>query len=107
MATSKQIIKQLEKFASEVKNSGIGLKRVILYGSYAANKQHEFSDVDVALVADQFNGDEFTDIGLFAGILSKYSDLLLQPRTYNTSQFKTEKDPMVEEIVKKGVEIKI
>ena len=107
MAASKYIIRQIEKFADEIKNSGIGLKRVILFGSYAANKQHEFSDVDIALVADKFKGDEFADIGLFSGILSKYSNLLLQPRTYNPSQFKREKDPLVEEILSKGVEIKI
>lgn len=106
MASAKFVIGQVEKFANEVKTSGVGLKRVILFGSYARNKQHEFSDVDVALVADKFNGDEFTDIGLFAGILSKYSSLLFQPRTYHTSQFTTDQDPLVEEILKTGVEIK-
>jgi predicted nucleotidyltransferase len=107
MAATKHIIRQIEKFADEIKKSGIGLRRVILFGSYAVNKQKKYSDVDIALVADNFKGIDFFDIGLFAAILSKYSNLLLQPRTYNTSQFSAEKDPLVEEILKTGIEIKI
>jgi len=107
MAATKQVIKQLEKFASEIKKSGVNLQRVILFGSYAKNKQKKYSDVDVALVANDFKGIDFFDIGLFAGVLSKYTNLLLQPRTYNSSQFTPEKDPLVAEIIKTGIEIKL
>ncbi|MBL0052093.1 MAG: nucleotidyltransferase domain-containing protein [Bacteroidetes bacterium] len=106
MANQKFIIKRLEKIITEIRDSGISLRKVILFGSYAKNTQHRWSDVDVALVADEFKGIDFYDVGLISRILIKYPTLLIQPRTYNPSQFTPKKDPMVEEILKTGIEIK-
>ncbi|MBI4646345.1 MAG: nucleotidyltransferase domain-containing protein [Bacteroidia bacterium] len=56
MVTQNVIIETVKNFASEIKNSGINLKKVYLFGSYAKNQQKEHSDIDVALVADEFTG---------------------------------------------------
>lgn len=61
----------------------------------------------MALVADEFKGIDFYDVGAFSKILIKYSNLLIQPRTYNPKQFLRKKDPLVAEIIKTGIEIKI
>jgi len=105
MASQRTVINHIKKFAGDVKQSGIHLHKVILYGSYAKNKQHKWSDIDIALVADEFNSVGFEDVKLFSGILVKYSALNIQPRTYNTKDFSTEKDPFVEEIINSGIEI--
>lgn len=107
MATQKFIIKQLEKIIAEIRNSGINIKQAFLFGSYAKNKQHKWSDVDLALVSDQFTGFDFHDVGMISRILIKYPKLLIQPRSYKSSHFSPEKDPIVEEIIKSGLEIKI
>ena len=65
MATKKSVIKLAEKFAREIKKEGIILKKVILFGSYAKNTAHRYSDIDIALVADEFAGFVFTDLNLF------------------------------------------
>lgn len=106
MADQKFIIKNLEKLISEIRKSGITLHRAILFGSYAKNTQRKWSDVDLALVADEFKGIDFYDVGLISKVLIKYPTLLVQPRTYNPSQFSPLKDPMVEEILKTGIEIR-
>ena len=64
MAT-RTIIKQMEDFASQINLCGIDLKRVILYGSYANNTQTKYSDIDMALVADEFSGVPSEDVKLF------------------------------------------
>jgi len=106
MLAQKTVINKLKKIAAEIKTSGIHLNRVILYGSYAKNTQHKWSDIDVALVADEFNSIGFEDVDLFAATLIKYPKLNISPRTYNTRDFSPERDPFVEVILETGIEIK-
>lgn len=106
MLTQRSAIKHIRNFANEIKLSGIHLKRVILFGSYSKNRQHAWSDIDVALVADEFKSIGPVDVQLFSGILIKYPELDIQLRTYNTKDFTPKKDPFVKEILKTGIEIK-
>jgi predicted nucleotidyltransferase len=106
MLTQKSVINHIKKLAEEIKQSGIHLNRAVLYGSYARNEQHVWSDIDVALVADEFTGIGFEDVKLFARSLVKRSELNIQPRTYNTRDFLSGQDPFVDEILKTGIEIK-
>ncbi|MEP6512887.1 MAG: nucleotidyltransferase domain-containing protein [Parafilimonas sp.] len=81
------------------------LKRAVLFGSYAKNKQTRYSDMDVVLVADEFTGVPSEDAKLFLKALRKHS--AVQPQTYNTQDFFADKDPFVEEILKTGIEIEV
>jgi predicted nucleotidyltransferase len=105
MLTQKSAIERVRLFARQINQSGIPLKRVVLFGSYAKNTQHKWSDIDVALVADDFNGVGFYDIALFGKTLIKKPFRTIQPKTYNTKYFKSDKDPFVEEILRTGIEI--
>jgi predicted nucleotidyltransferase len=107
MLTQKSAIEKVRLFTKQLNESGINLKRVILFGSYAKNKQHKWSDIDVALVADEFNGLGFYDIALFGKTLIKKQFHTIQPKTYNSKGFSPAKDPFVEEIIKTGIEIKL
>lgn len=102
MVTQQAAIKIVEEFASEVKSLGISLKRVILFGSVAANRQHEYSDIDVALVADDFSGVGYIDVKRFVKALRKH--YIIQPRTFATRDFE-QGDVFIEEIIKTGIEI--
>lgn len=105
MLTQKTVITKIKKLANEIRQSGLHLNRVVLYGSYAKNTQHEWSDIDVAFVSDEFNSIGFEDVKLFVAQLIKYPNLMIQPRTYNTRDFTPERDPFVEEILRTGIEI--
>lgn len=98
------VISKVQQFASELKEAGINLRKVILFGSYARNEQHEHSDIDVTLVADEFIGVGFIDIGLFVDVLKNH--ILIQPKTYSTADF-NEGDPFIDEITATGIEIKM
>ena len=104
MAANKSVIHLLKQFARDVNAEGVNLKNVILFGSYAQNKQNRNSDIDVALVADEFKGFVFTDLDLFikAKIKKPYSKIQVQ--TFSTSQFKIG-DPFIGEIKRTGIEI--
>jgi len=106
MATQKIVIIWLKQFADELQHSGFHLKKMVLYGSYSRNQQHKWSDIDVAMVADEFKGNGYEDVLLFSRHLSKFPKLnSIQPRTYNTKDFTPAKDPFVDEILKTGIEI--
>ena len=102
--TKEEIIRYSQEFIHIVKSKGINLKYAYLFGSYAKNQQREHSDVDIALVADEFTGFGFIDIKLCAIELFDYD--LIQVKTYNTEYFK-KSDPFIEEIMKYAIPLKI
>jgi predicted nucleotidyltransferase len=100
---SAAIIKQMKDFVSIVNSCGITLHKAILFGSYAHNKQTKYSDIDIALVADEFCNVPSEDVKLFMKAMLKY--YMVQPQTYNTKDFSPDKDPFVSEILRTGIEI--
>lgn len=106
MLTQKVAIERVEHFAKELKDAGLHLRRVVLFGSYAHGKPHEWSDIDVALVADEFKSVGPIDVQLFSRINIKKPYIEIETRTYNTKDFTPEKDPFVEEILRTGIEIR-
>jgi predicted nucleotidyltransferase len=103
MLTQKVAIDTVHAYAREIGNSGINLKNVILYGSFAKRTQHEWSDIDVALVADEFEGLP-TDHYYFASPAIKKPYIRNEAITYPTDSF-NEGDPFIEEIKKEGIVI--
>lgn len=100
---SRTIVNEMKHFAQEVNACGVALKKVILFGSHAKNKQEKYSDIDVALVSDEFSGIASEDVKLFFKALRQH--YMVQPQTYNTKDFSPEKDPFVKEILRTGIEI--
>jgi predicted nucleotidyltransferase len=105
MLTQKSVINHIKKLSDEIRQSGLHLRKVVLYGSYSRNEQHKWSDIDVAFIADEFIGIGFEDTKLFSRIMIRYPKLNIQPRTYNTKDFNSDADPFVEEILRTGIEI--
>jgi predicted nucleotidyltransferase len=103
MLTQKTAIDVVEDYTREICNSGVNLRKVILYGSFAKGTQHEWSDIDVALVADEFEGLP-TDHRYFSFIGIKKPYRRIEANTYPTDYFK-KGDPFIEEIKNTGIEI--
>jgi len=104
MLTQNAVIDIVRNYTHEIQNAGVKLKKVILYGSFAKGTQHEWSDIDVALVADEFIGFSFIDKDKFPSIGIKKPYSRIETKTYNTNYF-NESDPFIEEIKKTGIEI--
>lgn len=103
MLTRRAAIKTVERFVREIKASGIQVRRAVLFDSYAHGKPHEWSDIDVAVVADEFRGVD--DARYFSGVRIKPDYMEISTRTYNTKEFTPETDPFAEVILEKGIEI--
>ena len=100
---SAAIMKQMKDFVAIVDSCGITLRKAILFGSYAQNKQTKYSDIDLALVADEFCNVPSEDVKLFMKAMLKY--YMVQPQTYNTKDFSPDKNPFISEILRTGIEI--
>ena len=84
-------------------SSEFPLRSVYLFGSYANGNPDNYSDVDLAIVSDNFEGSRFFDkkkINKY--ILKTSADLEVHP--FKTEDF-TEENPFVKEIISSGKKI--
>ena len=102
MLTQDAAIETVRNYAHEIETHGVHLRTVILYGSFAKGTQHEWSDIDVALVADEFTGFYFDDSNLFGYVPIKKPYIRIEAKTYPTDYFRNS-DPFIEEIKKEGI----
>ena len=69
--TAQTIREIVERFKEELKKNGVSPERVILYGSYAAGKQQEGSDIDLIVISGSFKNMNLRErleiLGLAAG----------------------------------------
>jgi predicted nucleotidyltransferase len=104
MLTQNAAIEIVENYAREILAHGVHLHAVIIYGSFARGTQHEWSDIDVALVADEFSGFGFIDKKLFPYLGIKKPYIRIEAKTLTTDNFK-KGDPFIEEIKNTGIAI--
>jgi uncharacterized protein len=101
MVTQQAAIELVRRFAQEVRER-VRLREVILFGSFARNEQHPWSDIDVALVSDDFTDAIFLDIRPFAAIVGRYADI--EPHTFSPQRFANAVgDPFIETIKQTGI----
>ena len=97
------IIAIVERYLAAVEQHGIHLQQVILFGSYANGRYTEWSDIDVALVSDDFQGIRFYDREKLSQPTLQV-DARIDPMPYQTKDF-TPENFFVQEILKTGVKI--
>ena len=109
--TQKQLTQQsaialAKRFIAEVQAKGLHVRHAILFGSYARNEQHEWSDIDLALSADEFEGIRFFDNRLIQDIKTKKGYCDIETHTYSTADFNGGEDDFLEQEIKpKGIVI--
>ncbi|MFH1194062.1 MAG: nucleotidyltransferase domain-containing protein [bacterium] len=86
-----------------LKQNNIHLKNVYLFGSYAKGNFTEWSDIDLALVSEYFEGIRFYDRDkIRILILSISSHLEILP--FNPRDFSVE-NPFAREVIETGIQL--
>lgn len=102
--TKNEAKKIVEKYAKELRINKFHFEAIYLFGSFARNKIHKWSDVDVAVISDELkiNWDKKED--LLWHIRRKVNSRI-EPIGFTVKDFQDENDPMVYEIKKNGIRI--
>lgn len=98
---AKKIVK---KYAEKLKEKNYPFSAVYLFGSYAKNKAHKWSDIDVAVITNKLKKNRDKNENLLWHI-RRGVNIMIEPHGFTVKDFQDECDPMVYEIKKTGIKI--
>jgi len=95
------LLEEIEAYLKVLKKNKIKLQKVILFGSFAKNKQKSYSDIDLAVVSEDFKKDVIeammTLSKLTIGVADRIEPIALTPEDLNKKYH-----PLIGEIKKYG-----
>jgi len=98
-----EIVKIIRNFLAEAEKDNIRILKAVLFGSYANGNWNKYSDIDLALVSEDFQGSPFYDSKrLFKSVLKSSTDIETHP--FLPEEF-NESNPFVYEILRTGIPI--
>lgn len=100
---ARKIMKIVKEYAEEVKKN-YDIEAVILFGSYAKGTNHKDSDIDVAIITDDFENNIFEE-ELKLVKLRRNIDLRIEPHLIEVEDYKTGNHPLVHEIIDTGIRV--
>lgn len=92
------------RYIQGLEQDDIHIQSAFLFGSRADREFDQWSDIDIALVSDDFAGNRFMDKERIRRITLAVSPLL-SPIPFTTADF-TDEDPFVRHIRETGVSVK-
>ncbi|MBN8684357.1 MAG: nucleotidyltransferase domain-containing protein [Chitinophagales bacterium] len=97
-------MKLAKKYVASVEASGIALHKAFLFGSYASNRQHEWSDIDIALIGDNFTGLTLLDKEAFRHLHILPEFMVVETHTFPTATLESP-DPFLKNVIENGIEV--
>ena len=98
-----EVMNIINKYIRELEKNNVHIRRAVLFGSHAAGSSVEWSDIDIALVSEAFEGIRMRDRNKIRRItLAVSSDL--SPLPFRPEDF-TPENPFVREILETGINI--
>ncbi|OGW73297.1 MAG: nucleotidyltransferase [Nitrospirae bacterium RIFOXYC2_FULL_44_7] len=85
---AKKLDSIIKRFRNALETRGISVEQIVLFGSYAENRQHEGSDIDLAIISDSFRRKSYWER---IDILSQAVFEVLEPieaMAYTTDEWK-------------------
>jgi len=102
----KAVRKTINDFIKELKRNKIKVAKVILFGSRASGRAHEYSDIDVAVVSPDFGKDSYRE-GAKLFEIACAIDPRIEPVPISSLSYKNDTwIPIIYEIRKNGIEVK-
>lgn len=91
--------KYVEKICENYK-----IEAIILFGSYAKGTNNENSDIDIAIITDDFENDIF-DEELKLMKLRRNIDTRIEPHLIRIKDYKNAETPFVKEVIDTGIKV--
>ena len=100
---NKEINEIIQKYVKKVCEN-YQIKAIILFGSYAKGTEHEDSDIDIAIITDDFSNDIF-DEELNLKKLRWEIDLRIEPHLIRIEDYEKISTPFVKEVIDTGIKV--
>ena len=97
-----EILIIIKKYLSLLENNGFPIKEAYLYGSYTRNEENKWSDIDIAVISDRFEGNRFLDKEKIRGLYRKV-DLRISVLPLNTESL--DSFFIQSEVIGKGIRV--
>ena|SRR6266446_5219969 len=104
MVERKDLNSYINSYLDYCHTLGISFQKVLLFGSYVRNQQHNNSDIDLALVSSQFTGKPLDDRMKIAKANIRFFEI--EPHLYTPEEFNNG-DAFIDEIKHTGIEIPV
>lgn len=100
---SAKVIDIINSFIEEAAKNNVKISNAVLFGSHAKGTNTEWSDIDIAIISEDFSGNRFLDSEKIADAIIKTS-IDIESHTYRPEDFNTS-NPFVKEILSYGIRI--
>jgi len=98
-----KIRKKIDDYLQALRAKQIPISSAILFGSYAKGSFYEWSDIDIALVSDIFEGNRIKDKdkirSITLSVSSEIEVIPFAPKDFN------DHNPLAKEIIKTGIRL--
>ena len=99
---SKDILNSINEFIEEIKKQ-YDVTAIILFGSYAKGTAHEDSDIDIAIISDDFD-DIYDCMAKLMGMTWNI-DARIEPHPIKKKDFDEVSDYFIQEVINTGIKV--
>ena len=99
---NKDILKSINKYVEEIRKH-YNIVAIILFGSYAKGTEHKDSDIDIAIVSEDFE-DIYDSMADLMGMTWDI-DARIEPHPIKKKDFDEESNYFVKEIIDTGIKV--
>ena len=101
-AINKEILNSINEFIKEIKKH-YNITTIILFGSYAKGTENEDSDIDIAVISDDFE-DIYECMANLMGMTWDI-DARIEPHPIKKKDFEEESDYFIKEVINTGITV--
>ena len=99
---NKEILNSINEFIKEIKKH-YNITAIILFGSYAKGTENEDSDIDIAIMSDDFE-DIYECMANLMGMTWDI-DARIEPHPIKKKDFEEESDYFIKEVINTGIKV--
>ena len=99
---NKEILNSINEFIKEIKKH-YNITAIILFGSYAKGTENDDSDIDIAIISDDFE-DIYECMANLMGMTWDI-DARIEPHPIKKKDFEEESDYFIKEVINTGIKV--
>lgn len=100
----KSVLEQVQNYVSHLREQGLSIQSVYIFGSHVGGKTHKWSDIDVCIISKDFSRRNDALTYLWRALRQRDVKAGIEPIGFHPDDF-VEEIPVVNEILRHGVQI--